>query len=89
MPAKTFDLASARGRSSYKLYFLAPLGYSLTHVPRSTYQARLQQVQAYQLLVKQEQEVGRAQDRAQKVLQMVPGFYRAQRGKEIKNGLYS
>jgi hypothetical protein len=43
----------------------------------------MQQVQAYQLLVQQEQEVGRAQDRAQKVLQMVPGFYCAQRSKKV------
>jgi hypothetical protein len=40
-------------------------------------------MQAHQLLVVQEQKVGGTQNRAQKVLQMVPGSNRAQRGKEV------
>jgi hypothetical protein len=40
-------------------------------------------MQAHQLLVIQKQEVGGTQNRTQKVLQVVPGSNRAQRGKEV------
>src|SRR3989338_5510151 len=79
------NLCALRGASLRVRIVAQLLGflYSVAHVTGSTFQTRMFEVQPHQLLVSQEPEACHAQNRAQKVLQMVQGAHEAQGGEEI------